>query len=73
MTQGDVWEVIFHDDFSPEFDVLDEEVQDHLLATATVVERFGPEARRPHVGTLNNPQHPNMKELRFNTHGGTQI
>lgn len=67
------WLVEFHEDFDPEFDALDPEVQDELLATAKAVERLGPAADRPHVGTLVNPRHPNMKELRFKAGRGSEV
>lgn len=67
------WEVEFHDDFDPEFDALSRDVQDELLATAKAVQRLGPDASRPHVGTLDNPPHPNMKELRFTANKGSEI
>lgn len=67
------WEVEFHDDFDTEFDALRQDVQDELLATAEAVQRLGPGAGRPHVGTLNNPPHPNMKELRFTGNNGAEI
>ena len=71
MKPSSTWEVIFHDAFDPEFDALDLEVQIQLMAAARALERLGPAADRPHVGTLNNPRHPNMKELRFDTHLNT--
>ncbi|MFT3817295.1 MAG: type II toxin-antitoxin system RelE/ParE family toxin [Rubrivivax sp.] len=67
------WEVEFHDDFDPEFDALSADVQDELLATAKAVQRLGPEASRPHVGTLGNARHPNMKELRFTANNGAEV
>ena len=59
------WTVLFHDEFEPEFDRLEPEVQDELLAEAGFVEKFGPETGRPHVDTLNDSKYANMKELRF--------
>lgn len=73
MTQAKRWKVIFHDDFDPEFDALSEDVQDQLLAVAAAVQELGPAADRPHVGTLENPKHPNMKELRFKANNGAEI
>lgn len=70
---GSDWEVEFHDDFDPEFDALRQDVQDELLATAEAVQRLGPDAARPHVGTLDNPRHPNMKELRFTANNGFEV
>jgi hypothetical protein len=67
------WKVSFHDDFDPEFDSFPEDVQDELLAAAVTVQELGPAADRPHVGTLNNPKHPNMKELRFKGNNGAEI
>jgi hypothetical protein len=59
------WAVTFHDEFKAEFDELDQEVKDELLAEAKFVEKFGPETSRPHVDTLHGSDFPNMKELRF--------
>ncbi|PUE24126.1 hypothetical protein B9Z39_14115 [Limnohabitans sp. JirII-29] len=73
MRQGKEWRVIFHDDFDLEFDVLSPDVQDELLATLVAVKKLGPKADRPHVGTLNNAKHPNMKELRFKANHGAEI
>ncbi len=67
------WEVVFHDEFDPEFDALDQDVQNELLACALAVERLGPAADRPHVGVLNNDKHSNMKELRFTANNGTEV
>jgi hypothetical protein len=64
------WTVLFADEFEPEFDQLPVAVRDELLAQATVIERFGPAARRPRVDTLSGSRHANMKELRFDAAGG---
>jgi hypothetical protein len=37
------WLVAFHPDFETEFDALLEEVQDELLAIASLLETFGPQ------------------------------
>lgn len=63
----------FHDEFDPEFDAFSPDVQDELLAVADAVKKLGPAADRPHVGTLKNPKHPNMKELRFDANNGAEI
>ena len=73
MSQPKSWEVSFHDEFDPEFDSFSQDVQDELLAIAGAVKRLGPDAGRPHVGTLDNPKHPNMKELRFKANNGAEI
>ena len=59
------WEVSFHDEFDPEFDLLPSAVQDELFAHAKLLEQFGPQLGRPRVDTLNGSRHANMKELRF--------
>jgi hypothetical protein len=64
------WTVVFHDEFEPEFDELPVEVQDELYAEAGFVEHLGPECGRPHVDTLKDSDHANMKELRFEAMNG---
>lgn len=64
------WKVVFAPEFEAEFDQLSEAVQDELLAQASVIERFGPLAKRPRVDTLHGSKHANMKELRFDSDGG---
>lgn len=67
------WTVSFHDEFDTEFEAFSKDVQDELLASAIAVKRLGPHADRPTVGTLSNPRHPNMKELRFSANNGTEV
>ena len=64
------WQVLFPPEFDPEFEELDEETQDELLAQLTVLQKFGPSLGRPKVDTLNNSKHANMKELRFRQRDG---
>ncbi|RII75649.1 type II toxin-antitoxin system RelE/ParE family toxin [Pseudomonas monteilii] len=64
------WLVVFCDEFEPEFEAMDEAVQDELLAQLQVLERFGPELGRPQADTLNGSKHANMKELRFKADDG---
>ncbi len=64
------WEVAFADEFAPEFDALADEVQDEILASARLLQQFGPSLGRPRVDTLNGSRHANMKELRFSAAGG---
>jgi hypothetical protein len=64
------WEVDLHDAFVPEFEALDEAVQDELLAHVSVLEVFGPRLGRPRVDTLKGSRHRNMKELRFEAADG---
>lgn len=67
------WEVIFHDDFLPEFRAFDLDVRRELAAAAKAIELAGPKTGRPHVDTLNGSKHDNMKELRFKAHNGSEI
>jgi hypothetical protein len=64
------WDVLFHEEFEPEFDSLLEDVQDELLAHARLLEQFGPQLGRPRADTLNGSRHANMKELRFDAADG---
>jgi len=64
------WEVLFHEEFEPEFDAVPEEAQDELLAHAKLLQQFRPQLGRPRVDTLNGSRHANMKELRFDAAGG---
>jgi hypothetical protein len=64
------WKVEFHEAFEPEFDELDVQVQDDLLAKVLMLEQFGPRLGRPHVDTLQGSRHGNMKELRFTAADG---
>lgn len=66
------WMVVLHDDFEPEFDALDDEVHDNLLAAAKAVKLAGPKAGRPHVERLKGSKHANMKELRFEGQNGNE-
>lgn len=62
MTQ---WDVVFADEFEPEFDTFAKAVQDELLAHLLVLRDEGPNLGRPLVDTLKGSDHANMKELRF--------
>ncbi|HEY0292117.1 MAG TPA: type II toxin-antitoxin system RelE/ParE family toxin [Hansschlegelia sp.] len=59
------WAVLFHDDFRAEYQALDEDVQDVLLAALERLRAVGPALGRPRVDTLSGSRHANMKELRF--------
>lgn len=64
------WMIEFHPLFAEEFHNLSEAVQDMLLAEVGLLEQYGPSLSRPHVDTLNNSKHSNMKELRFKADDG---
>jgi DNA-binding XRE family transcriptional regulator len=64
------WAVEIGDEFEPEFDTLDEDVQTEILALSRMLEQFGPHLGRPRVDTLKGSRHANMKELRFSAAAG---
>ena len=47
------WQVRFHDAFEVEFEAMAAEVQDELIATAKLLQDYGPKLGRPHADTLN--------------------
>jgi hypothetical protein len=64
------WKVEFHEEFEPEFDLFQAEVQEELLAQMILLQQFGPELGRPRVDTLKGSHYANMKELRFDAANG---
>jgi hypothetical protein len=64
------WEVEIGDEFEPEFEALQEDVQTEILALSRVLQQFGPKLGRPRVDTLKGSRHANMKELRFSAADG---
>jgi hypothetical protein len=64
------WIVIFDEAFDAEFSAFPRDAQTALLAKARLLEHFGPELGRPHVDTLKDSKHANMKELRFDAADG---
>jgi hypothetical protein len=64
------WVVVFHEAFDVEFHRFPRDVQTAIAARARLLERFGPLLGRPHVDTLKNSRHANMKELRFDAADG---
>jgi hypothetical protein len=64
------WAVEIGDEFEPEFDGLDVDVQTEILALARLLQQFGPQLGRPRVDTLKGSSPANMKELRFRAANG---
>lgn len=64
------WTVKFYKKFELEFDELDTEVQNELLAQAIFLEKFDPQLGRPYVDSLKGSKYSNMKELRFKASNG---
>jgi hypothetical protein len=66
------WTVEIGDEFDPEFEALDVDVQTEILALSRLLQQFGPQLGRPRVDTLKGSRHRNMKELRFDAAGGVR-
>ena len=65
---------MFDDEFlEVEWQAMDIEQRKALLAAANALAVVGPGGGRPLIGTLSNPAHPNMKELRYDAHSGSQV
>jgi len=64
------WTAQFHDTFEEEFVALPPAVQDELLAHVKLLEKFGPQLKRPWADTLKGSNYSNMKELRFEAADG---
>jgi hypothetical protein len=64
------WNVLFHNEFQPEFDMLSIEVRRELLARLNLLAMRGPQLGRPTVDTLQGSAFANMKEIRFNAEDG---
>ena len=64
------WAVKIADEFQPEFDRLQEDVQDAILTMSRLLQQLGPQLGRPQVDTLKGSRHANMKEMRFSAADG---
>ena len=64
------WAVKINREFRPEFDRLQEDVQDAILTMSRQLQQFGPQLVRPQVDTLKGSRHANMKEARFSVADG---
>lgn len=64
------WKVEFYPAFLSEFRKYSDKVQDNILAKSMLIEAIGPRLGRPHVDTLKNSKHANMKELRLDVDDG---
>jgi hypothetical protein len=57
------WEVEYTSQFGAWWDGLNVAEQTDVRAVVGLLEEKGPALRRPHVGTISNSKHVNMKEL----------
>lgn len=63
------WEVIFHQEFEPEFWIFPKPVRVELAASMIILREKGPLLGRPQVDTLKGSRYPNVKELRLVANG----
>ena len=63
------WEVIFHEEFEPEFWKLPQGVRVEVAASMIILRERGPVLGRPKVDTLKGSHYPKMKELRLVVNG----
>ena len=64
------WAVKINREFQPEYDRLQEDVQDAILTISRLLQQHGPQLGRPQVDTLKGSRHANMKEARFSAADG---
>ncbi len=67
------WDVEYTDAFEAWWDSLSEHEQEAIAARVALIERHGPNLRRPAVGEIKGSRHdPQMKEMRISV-GGEQL
>lgn len=64
------WKVEFHPAFLAELKEFSEAVQDNIIAKSLFIKEIGPRLGRPHVDTLKDSKHANLKELRLDVDDG---
>jgi hypothetical protein len=64
-----MWEIKTTDTFDEWYDALDDDDRANVLAGMLVLHEKGPFLGRPHVDTVNDSKHVNMKELRVQSNG----
>ncbi|SRR5713101_5549966 len=64
------WDVRFDPAFAVEAKRFVRAAQLEIAVLAGLLQRFGPQLRRPHCDTLKGSKHANMKELRFTLSDG---
>ncbi len=64
------WDLRFDRAFAAEARKFPRAAKIEIAALAGLLQRFGPQLRRPHCDTLKGSKHPNMKELRFTLSDG---
>ena len=57
------WEVEFTDEFEAWWNGLTEDEQEDVNTKVILLQKIGPELRRPHSGSIASSRHANMREL----------
>jgi hypothetical protein len=63
------WEVEVSDEFLEWYNALDEDELESVHYSVDLLEEAGPILGRPHVDTVRESRHPNMKDLRMQHQG----
>lgn len=64
------WEVVFHDEFRPEYRNLPKTVANKFGRVLRRLQADGPNLNRPMVDTLKGSNYKNLKEIRINLDEG---
>lgn len=64
-----VWGVEFTDEFGQWWDSLDDDEQESVDATVTLLEELGPQLPHPHSSGVESSRHRHMRELRIQHRG----
>jgi hypothetical protein len=60
-----MWEIILSEEIELWFQELDDDSYDAILVKIAILREIGPNLGRPHVDTVEESKHKNMKELRI--------
>lgn len=64
-----VWDIEFTDEFGQWWDSLDDDEQESVDATVTLLEKLGPQLPYPHSSGVESSRHRHMRELRIQHKG----
>jgi hypothetical protein len=63
------WAVEYTDEWGAWFGDLDEDAQDSVAASVSLLEELGPGLSFPHSSGITQSRHPHMRELRIQHRG----
>lgn len=64
-----MWEIEYINEFEEYWNTLTDDEKARIDASISLLEELGPNLGRPHVDSVNNSRHSNMKELRVQCDG----